>query len=180
MERSQHRIDRRALIKTSAWAAPVVAVAAAAPSASASPAPNSSANYYWAAEAAGGYTTIAPAVGDLAFTYSTQIAYQADPYVPPPTAGVLVVTIDFTQPVTLTNLISGAWVKQTPAANGPATHFVFILTPSAQGGSLSGNFVGSAPGSITAVSTMSLQNGGSTTWSNFTSDASTTLVRSGG
>lgn len=173
------RPSRRTVVRTAAWSAPIIAIAAAAPAASASNAPNATANYFWAAESQGDYTTIAPAAGDLAFTYSTQIAYQADPYVPPPTAGVLVVTIDFTQPVTLSNLITAAWTKEAPGGNGPATHFVVTLTPSGQGAGLSMNFVGNAPGTITAVSTMSLRNGGSTTWSNFTSDATTTLVKAG-
>ncbi|WP_146202490.1 hypothetical protein [Branchiibius hedensis] len=68
------------------------------------------------------------------------------------------------------------WVKVSPDGNGPSTTFTYRKCPSAQGGGLSVNFVGSEAGPIDSSSSMLLTNGGDTTWSNFTSDASTTLV----
>ncbi|WP_146202489.1 hypothetical protein [Branchiibius hedensis] len=75
--------------------APVLFVGVVTPVASASsgPAPNSSANYFWDAESQDTYTRLEPAAGDLRFNYSTQISYQADPYVPPPDGACLEVTI---------------------------------------------------------------------------------------
>lgn len=172
-------ISRRSVTKAAAWSVPVVATAAASPMASASgggPAPNSSANYFWDAESQNNYTRLDPAAGDLAFNYSTQISYQSDPYVAPPAGACLEVSISFTQEVTQRNLISADWTKVTPSGDGPSTSFTYRKCPSAQGGALSVNFEGSKAGSISSTSSMTLINGGDTTWSDVASEASTTLV----
>lgn len=172
-------ISRRALARSAAWSVPVVAIAVAAPAASASgggPVPNGSANYFWDAESQSNYTRLDPAAGGLQFNYSTQISYQADPYVGPPDGACLEVTISFTREVTQADLVSGDWTKVTPSGNGPSETFTYRKCPSKQGGSLSVNFVGSKPGSIESSSTMTLINGGDTTWTNVVSEAETTLV----
>lgn len=173
------QVSRRSVARGAAWSVPVIAISVAAPAVAASGgglAPNSSANYFWSAESQDNYTRLDPAAGDLSFNYSTQISYQADPYVAPPAGACLEVTIAFDEPVTQVNLITGDWVEVNPAGDGPSTTFTYRHCPSAQGGGLSVNFVGSRAGVINSSSSMLLINGGDTTWSNFTSDASATLV----
>lgn len=171
-------VTRRTLARNAAWATPVLLVGAVVPVASASGGStnNDDANYYWSAESQGHFTHLEPAAGDLVFNYSTQISYRSDPYVAPPEKACLQVTIVFDQPVTLQRLVTDSWELISPADNGPATTFVVQACPSGQGGGLSMNLAGSQPGPITATSTMTLINGGSTTWSDVEDTASTDLV----
>lgn len=172
-------LSRRTLARNAVWATPVLLVGAVAPVAAASgggPAPNSDSNYYWSAESQGHFTHLEPAAGHLDFNYSTQISYRADPYVAPPEKACLQVTITFDQPVTLQLLVTTGWDLLSPADNGPATTFVVQACPSGQGGGLSMELIGSQEGPITATSTMTLINGGSTTWSDVEDTASTDLI----
>lgn len=138
--------------------------------------PNGVANYFWDAESQNNYTRLDPAAGGLNFNYSTQISYQADPYVAPPKDACLEVTISFTKEVTQVNLVTENWTKVTPGGDGPSTTFTYRKCSSDQGGALSVNFVGFEAGSIEGSSTMTLINGGDTTWSNVVSTADATLV----
>lgn len=157
-------MDRRALLKGAAWSVPVIAAAVAAPLAAASgdsaALPNSDANYYWEGAASAEWATLRPAAGNLEFTFSAQTAYRADPWTGPPASGTLVFTLSFTQPVRL--------LGATPAGWGPSdggSHREFTSTASsAYGPNLYANFVGSEPGEITGTATMTLLDGGSTTW----------------
>lgn len=162
---SSHGISRRTLIKGAAWSAPVIAVAVAAPlaAASATVVPNSTANYYWDAEAQGAFTSLVAASGGLRATFSTQISYRANPWMSPPAGGSLVVVVTFSSPVTLDPASSfGAWAPQ-PVGGSTATSFTFIRTPSSFGDALSFNVIGSAPGELRSTATMTLLNGGSAT-----------------
>lgn len=173
MEDTELTLSRRTVVKGAAWSIPVIAAAVAAPGASASgPTQNDTANYYWAPESTGKYTTVDAAASGLAGTFSTQIAYQANPWVNPPEGASLQVIVSFSQPVTITNTPSGGWTQSGTTGSS----FTFVLTPSSFGASLSFDFVGTAAGSITATPSMSLINGGSTTWSSLTQPGSATLV----
>jgi len=169
--------NRRTVLRTAAWSVPVVAVATAAPQAAASsgPEPNADANYYWAAEAQGSYTSLVAAASGLAATYSTQVGYQATPWAAPPADGTLVLTLTFSQPVTMSTAPAN-WTKTAPTGNGPSTTFTFELTPSGFGGALTFNLTGSAAGAISVSTAMSLLNGGDASWTNTPNSADATLV----
>lgn len=156
---------RRSLLKGAAWGIPVLTASTLVPLAAATggggPVPGSEANYYWSQAAGTGLISLEPAESNRRFQLSTQISYTANPYVNPPSGAILQVSISFTQPVTIESLGWG-WTNLTGA--GPSTTFVFQLTPSGQGGSLTASFLGTQAGNITATATMLLLNGGTTTW----------------
>jgi hypothetical protein len=177
MEQEQQGISRRTVIKGAAWSVPVIAVAAALPLAAASTGGtvNSEANYYWDAEAQGDFTTLVAAQDGLRATFSTQISYRADPWVNPPADASLVVVVSFSSPVTLDAGSSiGGWTA-TPSLGSTASSFTFVATPSGFGGALTFNIVGSAAGALTSTATMSLVNGGTTTWAQEPSAETATL-----
>lgn len=177
MEHDDSGISRRTVIKGAAWSVPVIAVGAAVPLAAASTGGtiNSVANYYWDAEAQGDFTTLVAAQDGLRATFSTQISYRADPWVNPPADASLVVVVTFSSPVTLDAGSSiGGWTS-TPGLGSTASSFTFIATPSGFGGALTFNIVGSAPGALTSTATMSLADGGSTTWAQESSAETATL-----
>jgi len=179
METSTSQISRRTVVKGAAWSVPVIAAAVAAPMAVASgdgnTVTNSDANYYWASQST--WSSLDPAQGNLEVRYSTRIAFKQEPWTSgPPAGGVLQVTVVFSQEVTLKAPIGQNWVQSSPAGLGPARTFVFQLSPSGFGGDISINLNGTTPGAITASSTMSLINGGTTTWASESSDATAVLV----
>lgn len=178
MESNESGISRRAVVRGAAWSVPVIAVAVATPLAAASGGGtvNSDANYFWDAESEGDYTSLVAAGGGLAATFSTQISYRADPWVAPPASASLVVVVTFSSPVTLdpASTITG-WVA-TPGLGSTGTTFTFVGTPAGFGGSLSFNIIGTVPGTLTSTATMSLTDGGTTTWAAESSAKSTTLV----
>lgn len=178
MEQNTSGITRRTIVKGAAWSVPVIAAAVAAPLAAASVGGviNSEANYYWAAESQGDYTTLSAAAGGLMATFSTQIAYRATPWVNPPAGASLVVVVTFDSPVRLDQGSSlGAWTAN-PGLGTTATSFTFMVTPSSFGGGLTFNVVGSVPGTLTSAATMSLINGGASTWASESSGKSATLT----
>ena len=181
METSTSQISRRTVVKGAAWSVPVIAAAVAAPMAAASgdgnTVTNSDANYYWASESQSTWSSLDPAQGNLEVRYSTRIAFKQEPWTSgPPAGGVLQVTVVFSQDVTLKAPIGQNWLQSSPAGLGPARTFVFQLSPSGFGGDISINLNGTTPGAITASSTMSLINGGTTTWASESSDATAVLV----
>lgn len=170
-------ISRRTMVKGAAWSLPVIAVATAVPLAAASTGGtiNSEANYYWDAEAQGDFTTLVAAQDGLRATFSTQISYRADPWVNPPADASLVVAVVFDSPVTIDAGSSiGGW-SATPGLGSTASSFTFVSTPSGFGRALTFNVVGSAPGPLTSTATMSLLNGGTTTWAQESSAETATL-----
>lgn len=178
MEQNTSGISRRTIVKGAAWSVPVIAAAVAVPLAAASVGGvvNSEANYYWAAESQGDYTTLSAAAGGLMATFSTQIAYRATPWVNPPAGASLVVIVTFDSPVRLDAGSSlGGWTP-SPALGSTATTFAFTLTPSSFGGGLTFNVVGTAPGTLTSTATMSLVDGGTTTWASESSGKSAMLI----
>lgn len=172
-------ISRRTVIKGAAWSVPVIAAAVAVPLAAASAdnnVANDVANYYWAAEAQGSFTSLEAASGGLRATFSTQIAYRADPWRNPPAGASLMVTVTFSSPVTLDPQSSfGQW-QPVPPGGQTATTFTFTQTPASFGGALTFNVVGSAPGTLTSTATMSLLNGGDATWTTDPSAKTASLV----
>lgn len=172
-------ISRRTLVTGAAWSVPVIAAAVALPMAAASGTntSNSVANYYWDAEAQGGYTALVPAAGALKATFSTQISYRSQPdWVGPPAGASLVVVVEFSSPVMLDPGSSlGSWVP-APASGSSARTFTFTKTPASFGDALTFNVVGSAPGTLISTATMSLINGGSTTWTSEPSAQSAAIV----
>ncbi|WP_435745597.1 hypothetical protein [Microbacterium sp. PMB16] len=170
-------ISRRTVVKAAAWSVPVIAVGVAVPLAAASGGVvNNAANYYWDAEAQGDFTTLVAAQDGLKATFSTQISYRADPWVNPPAAASLVVVVTFSSPVTLdAGSALGGW-SASPAAGSTASSFTFIGTPSGFGGALTFNIVGSVPGALTSTATMSLLDGGMTTWARESSAETATLI----
>jgi hypothetical protein len=165
-------------VQSAAWSVPVIAAAVALPMAAASGSNTSNdvANYYWDAEAQGGYTALVPAAGALKATFSTQISYRADPWMSPPAGASLVIVVEFSSPVTLDPGSSlGSWVP-APASGSSARTFTFTKTPASFGDALTFNVVGSSPGTLTSTATMSLLNGGATTWSSEPSAQTATIV----
>lgn len=178
MEQNASGLSRRTVVKGAAWSVPVIAAAVAVPLAAASAGGfvNSEANYYWAAESQGDYTTLSAAAGGLMATFSTQIAYRANPWVNPPAGASLVVVVTFDSPVRLDAGSSlGGWAP-SPALGATATTFSFTVTPSSFGGGLTFNVVGSASGTLTSTATMSLINGGTANWTSESSGKSATLI----
>ncbi|MGS0560052.1 hypothetical protein [Microbacterium aurugineum] len=177
MTQDNHGVSRRTVVVGAAWSVPVIAAAVAVPLAAASTnTSNDAANYYWDAEAQGAFTSLVPASGGLRATFSTQISYRADPWANPPTGASLVVVVTFSTPVTLDAASSfGSWVP-APAGGSSATTFTFTKTPPNFGDALSFNVVGSAPGPLTSSATMSLVDGGTTTWSTEPSAQTATIV----
>lgn len=166
MTQENHGLSRRTVIAGAAWSAPVIAAAVALPMAAASgnALTNADANYYWSAEAQGGFTTLVAAAGGRKATFSTQISYQSKgEWVSPPAGATLMVTVQFTSPVTLESGSFNTWVP-APSKDSTAQTFTFALTPPNNGAGLTFNVVGSAPGEITSTATMRLLNGGTTTW----------------
>ncbi|MDF2508138.1 MAG: hypothetical protein K0Q52_1997 [Microbacterium sp.] len=165
-------------MRGAAWSVPVIAATVALPMAAASGSniSNNAANYYWDAEAQGGYTALVPAAGALKATFSTQISYRATPWMNPPAGGSLVVVVEFSSPVTLDPGSSlGAWAP-APASGSFSQTFTFTKTPASFGDALSFNVVASAPGALTSTATMRLLNGGETTWSSEPSAQTATIV----
>lgn len=177
MEHSGDGLSRRTVIKGAAWSVPVIAAAVAVPMAAASGgAINSEANYYWDAEAQGAFTSLAAAADGLKATFSTQISYRADPWMNPPADASLLVVVTFDSPVTLDPASSfGSWIPD-PAGGSTGTTFLFTKTPSSFGDGLTFNVIGSSPGPITSTATMSLLNGGTTSWASESSAQTATLV----
>ena len=177
MAQDNRGISRRTLVKGAAWSVPVIAAAVALPMAAASGSNTSNdlANYYWDAEAQGGYTALVPAAGELRATFSTQISYRADPWANPPAGASLVVVVTFSSPVTLGPSTLGTWTAAPPSGSS-ATTFTFTKTPASYGDALTFNVVGSAPGALTSTATMSLTDGGTTTWSSEPSAQTATIV----
>ena len=166
MEQNASGLSRRTVVKGAAWSVPVIAAAIAAPLAAASVGGvlNSEANYYWAAESQGEYTTLSAAAGGLMATFSTQIAYRANPWANPPAGASLVVVVTFDSPVRLDPGSSlGGWTP-SPALGATTTTFTFTVTPSSFGGALTFNVVGSAPGPLASTAAMSLISGGTASW----------------
>ncbi|WP_417504163.1 hypothetical protein [Microbacterium sp.] len=179
MTQDNRGISRRTVMKGAAWSVPVIAAAVALPMAAASGANTSNdlANYYWDAEAQGGYTALVPAAGGLRATFSTQISYRSQPdWVNPPTGASLVVVVEFSSPVTLDPGSSlGSWAPD-PASGSFARTFTFTKTPASFGDALTFNVVGSAGGTLTSTATMRLIGGGTTTWSSEPSAKTATIV----
>lgn len=178
MTQDNHGISRRTLVKGAAWSVPVIATAVALPMAAASGniVTNDEANYYWDAEAQGGFTALVPASGGLKATFSTQISYRATPWVNPPAGASLEVIVVFSSPVTLDPGSSfGSWVPVPPSGSS-ATVFTFTKTPPNYGDALTFNVVGSVPGTLTSTATMRLIDGGATTWASEPSAQTTTIV----
>jgi hypothetical protein len=178
MQQENQGISRRSLVASAAWSVPVIAAAVALPMAAASGnnLTNREANYYWAAEAQGGFTALAAAAGGLKATFSTQIGYRATPWVSPPAGASLVVVVQFSTPVTLdpgTRL--DAWVPSPPSGSS-ATTFTFTRTPASFGDALTFNVIGSAPGELESRASMAVLNGGSTTWASEPSSKTAVLV----
>lgn len=175
---------RRTIVKGAAWATPVIAVAIATPAAAASEddsAPNDLANYYWAAESTGQFTTLAAAGSGNIAQFSTQIAYRSDPYYNPPPGGVLQILVAFDREVTIVDdsLTSGWTVSVTSA--GPGVLFTLEKAPSGQGGGLTFRVEAEASGELNTSSAMNLMNPerpntSDATFSNESSTASATLV----
>ncbi|MFE6733260.1 hypothetical protein [Microbacterium sp. NPDC057650] len=171
--------SRRTILKGAAWSVPVIAVAAAVPMAAASAVPNDGANYFWDAEATGTFASLDAAGSGLNVRFSTRISYDGgDPYQQPPADGILQLTLVFDEPMTLTQPNSQGWTQITPPNDGlgPSTTFVFQKAPSSQGGDLTLNMVGDHAGPVNVAGTMTLINGGTTTWSSDVADASAVLV----
>ena len=178
MSQDNRGISRRNVVKGAAWSVPVIAAAVALPMAAASGnnITNDEANYYWDAEAQGGFTALVPATGGLKATFSTQISYRATPWVSPPAGASLVVVVTFSSPVTLDPASSlGSWVP-VPPSGSTATTFTFTKTPPSFGDGLTFNVIGSASGPLTSTATMSLLSGGTTTWASESSAKTTTIV----
>lgn len=172
-------ISRRSIAKGAAWAAPAMVVATTAPAVAASgqeegPAPNDEANYYWAAAADAPFARLDPAQSDLRFQFSAQISYDATPWANPPADGALQITVRFTQPVNLES-VGSAW-KATPNVGQTATEFVFVMTPSANGGGFTGSFLGTEAGEINAEAYMTILNPGDATWAEEPGEDSGLLV----
>ncbi|MEV4667698.1 hypothetical protein [Microbacterium sp. LWO12-1.2] len=110
-------------------------------------------------------------------TFSTQIGYRATPWVNPPAgASLVVVVVAFDSPVTLDGASSfGSWTPD-PAAGSTGTTFVFTKTPPSVGDGLTFNVIGSDPGALRSTATMSLINGGTTTWASESSSQTVSLV----
>ncbi|QYM63045.1 hypothetical protein [Microbacterium sp. Se5.02b] len=178
MTQDNRGISRRTVIRGAAWSVPVIAAAVAMPMAAASGnvITNDAANYYWDAEAQGGFTTLVPATGGLKATFSTQISYRADPWVNPPAGASLEVVVVFSSPVTLDPASPlGSWASVPPGGSS-ATVFTFTKTPPNFGDGLTFNVVGTAPGTLTSTATMRLVNGGTTTWASEPSAQTATIV----
>lgn len=178
MEQDKPGISRRTVIRGAAWSVPVIAVGVALPLAAASTGGtiNSAANYYWDAEAEGAFTSLVAAQDGLQATFSTQISYRSDPFVSPPADASLVVVVEFDSPITLDAGSSlGGW-SATPGLGSTASSFSFVITPPSFGGALTFNIRGSAPGPLTSTATMSLINGGTTTWAQEPSAQTATLT----
>ncbi|WP_223627932.1 hypothetical protein [Microbacterium sp. EST19A] len=137
---------------------------------------NDTANYYWDAEAEGQFTTLVAAQDGLLATFSTQVSYRAIPWVAPPAGASLVIVVVFDSPVTLSaaSVITG-W-SVTPFLGSTASSFTFVATPSGFGGGLTFNVVGSVAGPLTSTATMTLVNGGTTTWAQESSAETATLT----
>ncbi|UJP10780.1 hypothetical protein L2X99_03810 [Microbacterium sp. KUDC0406] len=179
MSEPKSGFSRRTVLKGAAWSVPVVAVATAVPLAAASEAPNDEANYFWDSEATGTFATLDPAGSGLNVRFSTRISYDGgNPYQQPPANGIIQITLVFDQPMTLTQPNTQGWVQVTPSEGGlgPSTTFVFQKTPSSQGGDLTLNMVGDHAGPVNVNGTMTLLNGGTTTWSSEVAEASAILV----
>ncbi|MGF3056110.1 hypothetical protein [Microbacterium sp. YY-01] len=151
---------RRSFVKGVAWAAPVIAASVAMPLAAASdeeggPTPNDGANYYWDSSAEAGFITLHAAEGGNRAQFSTQISYQSAPWVNPPAAGILAVTVVFSEPVTVSNVGSSFELQSDP---GPATSFTFYYSPSSFGAGLTFDAVAANSGPVTATATMSVLN----------------------
>jgi len=171
-------LSRRTVIAGAAWSVPVIAAAVALPMAAASgnTVTNDNANYYWAAEAQGAFTTLSAAAGGRKATFSTQIGYQSKgDWVSPPAGATLMVTVEFTRPVTLESGSFNTWVPDPPK-DSTATTFTFALTPPNNGAALTFNVVGSEAGELISTATMRLLNGGATTWAPEASGQSAMLV----
>lgn len=109
-------------------------------------------------------------------TFSTQIGYRATPWVNPPAGASLVVAVAFDSPVTLDGASSfGSWTPD-PAAGSTGTTFVFTRTPPGFGDGLTFNVIGSGPGALRSTATMSLINGGVSTWASESSSRTASLV----
>lgn len=179
MDENTSGVSRRTVVKTAAWSMPVIAAAVAVPLAAASGGGgtiNSEANYYWDAEAQGSFTTLVAAQDGLRATFSTQISYRAVPWVSPPDGASLVVVVAFDSPVTLDAGSSlGGWTA-SPGLGSTGTTFTFTITPSSFGGGLTFNVTGTVAGPLTSTATMSLVNGGTTTWAQEPSAETATLT----
>lgn len=179
MDENTSGVSRRTVVKTAAWSVPVIAAAVAVPLAAASgggPVDNGDANYFWDAEAEGAFTSLVAAQDGLRATFSTQISYQATPFVSPPQNASLVVTVVFTSAVTLDAGSSlGGW-SASPGLGSTGTTFTFTITPSSFGGGLTFNVTGTVAGPLTSTATMSLVNGGTTTWAQESSAETATLT----
>lgn len=170
---SKRDLSRRTVIRGAAWSVPVVAAAVAVPMAAAStPQPNSTANYYWDPSADADFTTLDAATSGLRAQFSTQISYQADPWVSPPEGATLVVTVFSSGPVTVNNVGNG-WTHQV---SGDGQTVTFMATPASFGGGLTADIVGTVPGPLTSTATMSLPDGGSATWAQEPAQATAILV----
>lgn len=179
MDENSQGMSRRTVLRGAAWSVPVITVALAIPASAASVAGgalNTLANYYWDAEAQGSFTTLVAAADGLRATFSTQISYRADPWVPPPEEASLIAVVEFDTPVTLdAGSDLGGW-SSTPALGSTGSSFTFVITPPSFGGALTFNVVDTVPGSLTSTATMSLVNGGMTTWAQESSAETATLV----
>ncbi|MFC0675139.1 hypothetical protein [Brachybacterium hainanense] len=173
--------SRRAALRGAAWAAPVVGIAISAPALAASeggPVPNEEADYYWSSESQGTYTRLDAEPGRLSAQYSTQVSFRSNPPgTQPPAGGVLVLRVEFDQPVTIERLTTTQWDLMEPGSlDTPSAVWEFHLSPSGQGGSLDFALVGTRPGPISVETTMGLHFGGPTTWSETRNGTSAVLV----
>ena len=156
---------RRTILKGAAWSTPVIEAAIGAQAASGSDGgciPNSDADFFWATSAAADCSTLSALVGERQMTYSTQISYRSAPWRNP--TGLFLLSITFNVQVSLLEL-PASWTLITPSSGmGPETMFTFAAAASSGGHHVSAKFVPLAPAEVTAFSSMSLLNGGATTW----------------
>lgn len=175
--------NRRTVVKGAAWAAPVIALAVATPAAAASttdggPQPNDVANYYWESSADASFATLSAAQSGNRAQFSAQVAYQSDPWVGPPTAGILSITVTFNKAVEASNL-GAPW--QLVSSSGDKTTFTFTQPSEYGGAGLTFDAASALGGTLTASAAMSILNpersdGSTASWAQEPATASAELV----
>lgn len=163
--------SRRTVLRSAAWATPVIAVAAATPAAAASEAPNDDANFHWTGGSSASF-------GDLTFQLSGErgrfeinTSFRAGNGVDNPPAGSqMSLTVTFSHPITIES-VTGDW-SITPSS-GEHTTFTFVMDARwSQNLNLRFDIDKvTDPSMVSATTSMQILSGGSATWTSTTDTA---------
>lgn len=147
-----------------AWDPTVIARAVSKPWAASPVENNSNANYYWDPAAGGELTSLDAAPSGRRAQFSTRISYRSDRGIPPGRDWVLLLTVAFSEVVTLADA-TPRWMQTSPPNPTDAgKFFIFRLTPASWGSEFSVNAVGTAPGVLVSTASLAVMNGTGVTW----------------